>query len=90
LGMPVSPLCDRECGRFAGPQVGFIDFIVRPTFDLLAALAHRVENEVLPELSANLVVWEERKAEEELAAQSASAEADGDAGGEHPAQAVGV
>merc|ERR1712012_942779 len=34
-GYPVSPLCDRETTSKAGSQIGFVKFIVQPTFALL-------------------------------------------------------
>ncbi|XP_074857848.1 dual specificity calcium/calmodulin-dependent 3',5'-cyclic nucleotide phosphodiesterase 1A [Carettochelys insculpta] len=35
LGLPFSPLCDRKSTMVAQSQIGFIDFIVEPTFSLL-------------------------------------------------------
>ncbi|XP_075036596.1 dual specificity calcium/calmodulin-dependent 3',5'-cyclic nucleotide phosphodiesterase 1A isoform X1 [Mixophyes fleayi] len=35
LGLPFSPLCDRKSTLVAQSQIGFIDFIVEPTFTLL-------------------------------------------------------
>jgi len=42
LGLTVSPLCDRDVQKFASSQVGFIQFIVRPTWDALEALSPAV------------------------------------------------
>jgi len=70
LGLPISPLCDREVKRFAGPQVGFINFIVKPTFDVLALLMTGVEDIILKELMENLEVWEARKTTEEKELQA--------------------
>lgn len=37
MGMPVSPLCDREtCTDIASQQRGYIQFVVSPTFKPLA------------------------------------------------------
>jgi len=63
-------LCDREVKRFAGPQVGFINFIVKPTFDVLALLMTGVEDIILKELMENLEVWEARKTTEEKELQA--------------------
>uniref|UniRef100_A0A8C4RCN7 Phosphodiesterase n=1 Tax=Eptatretus burgeri TaxID=7764 RepID=A0A8C4RCN7_EPTBU len=35
LGLPFSPLCDRKATMVAQSQIGFMDFIVVPTFSLL-------------------------------------------------------
>lgn len=70
-GMPISPLCDREVRRFAGPQVGFISFIVKPTFDALRPLRQKeIDEVVMQEIDANLKKWEERKVEEERTLQA--------------------
>lgn len=75
MGLPISPLCDRVALRFAGPQVGFIRVIVRPTFDVVASLAPLFEEIVLRDVQANMDLWESRKAveEAELGAHQANA-----------------
>ncbi|XP_063997059.1 dual specificity calcium/calmodulin-dependent 3',5'-cyclic nucleotide phosphodiesterase 1B [Pogoniulus pusillus] len=45
LGLPFSPLCDRTSTLVAQSQIGFIDFIVEPTFSVLTDVAERM---VLP------------------------------------------
>ncbi|XP_060636074.2 dual specificity calcium/calmodulin-dependent 3',5'-cyclic nucleotide phosphodiesterase 1A isoform X1 [Anolis sagrei] len=45
LGLPFSPLCDRKSTMVAQSQIGFIDFIVKPTF---ALLTDSMEKIVLP------------------------------------------
>ncbi|KAI1899498.1 hypothetical protein AGOR_G00062420 [Albula goreensis] len=35
LGLPFSPLCDRKATMIAQSQIGFIDFIVEPTFSVM-------------------------------------------------------
>lgn len=47
-GMPVSPMCDRKLTVKSESQLGFIRFIVRPSFVLLSDLMPRVVDEVLP------------------------------------------
>merc|ERR1711974_282342 len=66
LGIPVSPLCDRDNCRFAASQIGFIQYVVRPCYDLLAGVCPALEDSALKELSANEAYWAERKAEEGL------------------------
>ncbi|KAL3310715.1 Calcium/calmodulin-dependent 3',5'-cyclic nucleotide phosphodiesterase 1C [Cichlidogyrus casuarinus] len=38
LGLPFSPLCDRNTTLIAESQIGFIDFIVEPSFHVLTEL----------------------------------------------------
>ncbi|XP_006131197.2 dual specificity calcium/calmodulin-dependent 3',5'-cyclic nucleotide phosphodiesterase 1B isoform X2 [Pelodiscus sinensis] len=45
LGLPFSPLCDRKSTLVAQSQIGFIDFIVEPTFSVLTDVAEKI---VLP------------------------------------------
>eukprot|EP00913_Durusdinium_trenchii_P013601 g12771.t1 len=64
LGLPISPLCDRETVRFASSQVGFFTIIVQPTFTLMAELQHRVKDVLLTHLQTNTEAWEARKKKE--------------------------
>ncbi|KAJ8259522.1 hypothetical protein GJAV_G00170290 [Gymnothorax javanicus] len=50
LGLPFSPLCDRKNTLVAQSQIGFIDFIVDPTFSLLTDMAERM---VIPLVQEN-------------------------------------
>lgn len=45
LGLPFSPLCDRKSTLVAQSQIGFIEFIVDPTFSVLTDVAEKI---VLP------------------------------------------
>jgi len=72
LGLPISPLCDSRAKKFAGNQVGFIQFIVRPTFDVVASLSERVGATILKEVAANLKLWEDRKVKEDQEAELAA------------------
>eukprot|EP00415_Alexandrium_ostenfeldii_P000988 UN0988 len=65
LMMPISPMCDRSVDKFASSQVGFIQFIVEPTFMLLAKVVPAVASEILVHLAANSDLWAQRKLEEE-------------------------
>mmetsp|Transcript_83377 Transcript_83377/g.231402 ORF Transcript_83377/g.231402 Transcript_83377/m.231402 type:complete len:512 (-) Transcript_83377:70-1605(-) len=69
LGLPVSPLCDRCNTSFATSQVGFIQFVVRPTFELLQELAPITKVAIFPEIDSNVATWEERKQREEVLPQ---------------------
>nr|XP_019608407.1 PREDICTED: calcium/calmodulin-dependent 3',5'-cyclic nucleotide phosphodiesterase 1A isoform X2 [Rhinolophus sinicus] len=42
LGLPFSPLCDRKSTIVAQSQIGFIDFIVEPTFSLLTDSTEKI------------------------------------------------
>uniref|UniRef100_A0A672IPJ8 Phosphodiesterase n=1 Tax=Salarias fasciatus TaxID=181472 RepID=A0A672IPJ8_SALFA len=53
LGLPFSPLCDRKSTLVAESQIGFIDFIVYPTFSLLTDMAEKI---VIP-LKKNTLSW---------------------------------
>jgi len=64
LGLPISPLCDRETVRFASSQVGFFTIIVQPTFALMAELQHPVKDVLLAHLQSNTETWEARKRKE--------------------------
>ncbi|CAE7027148.1 regA [Symbiodinium natans] len=66
LGLPVSPLCDRDTVRFASSQVGFFSIIVQPTFALLAELQYGVKDVLLAHLRKNTEEWEARKKAESL------------------------
>lgn len=59
--MPVSPMCDRELTVKSDSQLGFIKFIVRPSFVLMSDLMPRVVDEILPVLEENLRYWEDKK-----------------------------
>lgn len=59
--MPVSPMCDREKTVKSDSQLGFIKFIVRPSFVTMSDLMPRVIDEVLPVLEDNLRYWEDKK-----------------------------
>ncbi|CAL8372695.1 unnamed protein product [Arctogadus glacialis] len=42
LGLPFSPLCDRKATMIGQSQIGFIDFIVEPTFSILIDATEKV------------------------------------------------
>ncbi|CAB1347154.1 unnamed protein product, partial [Coregonus sp. 'balchen'] len=42
LGLPFSPLCDRKTTMIAQSQIGFIDFIVEPTFSVLVDTTEKI------------------------------------------------
>ncbi|KAM3179546.1 hypothetical protein ACTXT7_000435 [Hymenolepis weldensis] len=48
-GLPVSPLCDRQTTMVPQSQIGFINFIVTPTFQLLYELLIKMHKDVKKE-----------------------------------------
>lgn len=58
-GLPISPLCDRKTINIPDSQAGFIEFIVRPSFQLYAALVSRAQTVCVSQLDANFRVWKE-------------------------------
>ncbi|XP_044075260.1 calcium/calmodulin-dependent 3',5'-cyclic nucleotide phosphodiesterase 1A isoform X2 [Siniperca chuatsi] len=51
LGLPFSPLCDRKSTMVAQSQIGFIDFIVVPTFTVLTDMTDRIVKPLIDEAS---------------------------------------
>ena len=65
-GLPVSPLCDRETTFRPQSQIGFIKFVILPTFKVLAEFLPQVDEQILPLINENLSFWEnEKKLEDE-------------------------
>ncbi|KAJ8010988.1 hypothetical protein DPEC_G00053540 [Dallia pectoralis] len=54
LGLPFSPLCDRKSTMVAQSQIGFIDFIVVPTFTVLTDMTEKVVSPLIDEASNSL------------------------------------
>merc|ERR1712217_468868 len=59
LGLPISPLCDRHNTNIAESQIGFIEFIVQPTFEAMAGHVQFVKDCCLKELSRSKQQWED-------------------------------
>ncbi|XP_078071634.1 dual specificity calcium/calmodulin-dependent 3',5'-cyclic nucleotide phosphodiesterase 1A-like [Mustelus asterias] len=51
LGLPFSPLCDRKSTMVAQSQIGFIDFIVEPTFSVLTDMTEKIVTPLIDEAS---------------------------------------
>ncbi|KAJ3594513.1 hypothetical protein NHX12_003820 [Muraenolepis orangiensis] len=51
LGLPFSPLCDRKSTMVAQSQIGFIDFIVVPTFTVLTDMTECIVTPLIDEAS---------------------------------------
>ena len=57
-GLPITVLCDRENTSIPKSQIGFITYVVRPTFDLLKELCPKVQP-YCDNISLNLDLYEE-------------------------------
>ncbi|KAM6953124.1 dual specificity calcium/calmodulin-dependent 3',5'-cyclic nucleotide phosphodiesterase 1C [Aplochiton taeniatus] len=51
LGLPFSPLCDRKSTMVAQSQIGFIDFIVEPTFTVLSDMTEKIVTPLVDDAS---------------------------------------
>ncbi|XP_062813385.1 dual specificity calcium/calmodulin-dependent 3',5'-cyclic nucleotide phosphodiesterase 1C isoform X6 [Anolis carolinensis] len=51
LGLPFSPLCDRKSTMVPQSQIGFIDFIVEPTFTVLTDMTEKIVTPLIEEAS---------------------------------------
>ncbi|XP_060778112.1 dual specificity calcium/calmodulin-dependent 3',5'-cyclic nucleotide phosphodiesterase 1A isoform X2 [Neoarius graeffei] len=51
LGLAFSPLCDRKSTMVPQSQIGFIDFIVEPTFTVLSDMAEKIVTPLIDEAS---------------------------------------
>jgi hypothetical protein len=61
LALPVSPLCCRQTTSRAQSQIGFINFVVLPAYELLGQLIPMVATDVVPVIRENLAYWQEQK-----------------------------
>jgi len=59
MGLPFSPSCDRRVTDREKSQIGFINFVVLPSYELLGKLIPRVSTEVVPTIHDNLKYWKE-------------------------------
>mmetsp|Transcript_4361 Transcript_4361/g.6768 ORF Transcript_4361/g.6768 Transcript_4361/m.6768 type:complete len:109 (-) Transcript_4361:448-774(-) len=67
LGLPISPLCDRETTCKAASQKGFIDYIIRPSFEVLEKYVPEIGNVVMPIIDDNSSFWQKQVEEDKLA-----------------------
>ncbi|XP_061877808.1 dual specificity calcium/calmodulin-dependent 3',5'-cyclic nucleotide phosphodiesterase 1C-like isoform X2 [Entelurus aequoreus] len=51
LGLPFSPLCDRKSTMVAQSQIGFIDFIVEPTFSVLSDMIESIVTPLIQDVA---------------------------------------
>ncbi|KAL8173166.1 UNVERIFIED_CONTAM: hypothetical protein K2H54_041490 [Gekko kuhli] len=60
LGLPISPLCDREATNIAESQIGFIDVIVKPVFALLFEVVQKIIVPFLNKASFSREPWKSK------------------------------
>ena len=65
LGLPVSPNCDRNETKKPDSQIGFINFVVKPAYVVLADIIPAVGENILHVIQNNLMYWEDQKGREE-------------------------
>mmetsp|Transcript_13199 Transcript_13199/g.15117 ORF Transcript_13199/g.15117 Transcript_13199/m.15117 type:complete len:669 (+) Transcript_13199:63-2069(+) len=58
MGLPISPLCDRNTTSRPDSQMGFINYIIRPSFELLQEHMPYMDTIVLPVLESNYQFWQ--------------------------------
>lgn len=58
LGVEPSPQCDRDSVSKPDSQIGFIQFVVLPAFEVLACIIPDLKNVVIPHLEQNRRFWE--------------------------------
>ncbi len=84
IGVPTSPLCDRERDRnIPQSQIGFFQFICNPYFKVVADL---VEPDMQPhaQLQDNFRQWQTRKASATLQGKGSSNDATNSSAGARP------
>lgn len=60
-GLPISPNCDRNATKKPESQIGFINFVVKPAYEVLASIFPAAGETVLPVIESNLMYWEGQK-----------------------------
>ena len=61
MGLDVSMLCDRYTTKRPDSQIGFINFVVKPAYEVLAGVIPAVGETVLPVIESNIVYWKKEK-----------------------------
>lgn len=61
MGLAISMMCDRNTTKRPDSQIGFINFVVKPAYEVLAGVIPAVGVNVLPVIESNLEYWGEEK-----------------------------
>jgi len=59
MNLPISPFMDRESCTLMKQQLGFIDYIVGPLFELWGNVIEQTQKDCLDQLSSNKTFWKE-------------------------------
>jgi hypothetical protein len=57
MGLPISPQCNEETTSLPQSQIGFIKFIVLPSYSMLGSLLPEVQTIIVKQLEDNLEYW---------------------------------
>lgn len=63
LGKPISFLCDRYTTIICSSQVGFLKFIIQPSFEVLNNIIPEVESYFVENIKHNILFWEKKATE---------------------------
>ncbi|VDK84009.1 unnamed protein product [Litomosoides sigmodontis] len=66
MGLPYSPLCDRNTVHVADSQIGFIDFIVEPTMNICKEMLTKIIEPLVPLRASNTFLPPENSASQSL------------------------
>ena len=66
MGLAISPNCDRNTTKRPDSQIGFINFVVKPAYEVLADVIPNVRETILPVIESNLSYWNEQKTQKKL------------------------
>merc|ERR1719296_183395 len=58
LSLPVSPLCDRVATNKKQSQIGFIKYVVQPSYRLLGDIIPLFARTVFPHIEKSLEYWD--------------------------------
>ena len=70
LELPISPCCDRTSQKLEDVQIGFINFIVLPSFKLLGELIPEATEDIVPQITHNLHYWKKKLKQQAAATTS--------------------
>ncbi|KAL7546742.1 hypothetical protein ACHAWF_010071 [Thalassiosira exigua] len=66
LSLPVSPLCDRVVTNKKQSQIGFIKYVVQPSYRLLGDIIPLFARTVFPHIEKSLEYWDEYENDDDL------------------------
>mmetsp|Transcript_35845 Transcript_35845/g.40878 ORF Transcript_35845/g.40878 Transcript_35845/m.40878 type:complete len:429 (-) Transcript_35845:194-1480(-) len=64
MKLPISPLCDRRCTSRPESQLGFIEFIIKPSFKVLSKQLPQITTQIMPIIEKNYQFWQEESEKE--------------------------